>query len=349
MGAVAIGLIRALAWLENLFERLPVRRPLIWAPVVGALILGAIGYFYPQVLGTSYGTIRDMLNDRLTAEKLIGISVAKFWALVISLGSGTTGGVFAPSLVIGGGIGAVYGMFWQHFFPRFVSDPALYSLVAMGAVFGGAARAPFTSIAFLFELSHNPDSLLPLIVCVMVSDGFVRLLSRDSIMTEKLTRRGFIVLQDYSVPVLMRSRIDQVMHKQFHTVQADADLGAVLRDLTPAHMGLLPVVEQDGSLIGIVEAEDLLRVAPPEHHFKMRELARQDYVLAYPGELIDRVSRDMLSKNVENIIIVEPNHASKPVGVARANDILQLRRWLMDEESRSEAAAVGGKQPGSVT
>ncbi len=204
----------------------------------------------------------------------------------------------------------------------------------MAAVFGGVARAPFTSIAFLFELSHNPNSLLPLIVCVMVSNGLVGLLSRDSIMTEKLTRRGFIVLQDYSVPVLMRSRIDQVMHKEFHTVQADAEVGAVLRNLTPAHMGLLPVVERNGSMVGIVEAEDLLRVAPPDHHFKMRELARQDYVLAYPGELIDRVSRDMLSKNVENIVVVEPSLTSKPVGVARANDILQLRRWLMDEESR---------------
>ncbi len=86
--------------------------------MVGAFILGGIEYFYPQVLGTSYGTIRDMLNDRLTLQSLLGISVAKFWALVISLGSGTTGGVLAPSLVAGGGIGTAYGMFWQHFFPR---------------------------------------------------------------------------------------------------------------------------------------------------------------------------------------------------------------------------------------
>jgi CBS domain-containing protein len=151
------------------------------------------------------------------------------------------------------------------------------------------------------------------------------------------------------VPVLMRSRIDQVMHKEFHTVQADAELGAVLGNLTPAHMGLLPVVEQDGSLVGVVEAEDLLRVPPPKHHFKMRELARQDYVLAYPGELIDRVTRDMLSKNVENIIVVEPTLTSKLVGVARANDILQLRRWLMDEESHELARTVDGKQQGSTT
>ena len=334
MGMIGIAMIRSLFWLEELFDHLPIRRPLIWAPAIGALVLGAIGYFYPQVFGTGYDTIRSMLNDRLTAGNLIGISVAKFWALVISLGSGTTGGVFAPSLIVGGGIGAVYAMFWHHFFPHFVSDPAFYSLVAMAAVFAGIARAPFTSIVFLFELSHNPNSLLPLIVCVMVSDGFVRLFSPDSIMTGKLVKRGLIVLQDYSVPVLMRARIDQVMHRNFSVIPADAELRAVLRDFAPQGLDLLPVVESDGSLVGIVESHDLLRVEPPDHHFKMRELARKDYVLAHPGELVDRVSRSMLLQDVENVIVVEPHGISKPIGIARANDILQLRRWLVDEESK---------------
>ena len=340
MGMVGIAMIRVLFWLEDFFDHLPIRRPLMWSPAIGALILGVIGYFYPQVFGTGYDTIRDMLNDRLTVDKLLGISVAKFWALVISLGSGTTGGVFAPSLIVGGGFGAVYAMFWRHFFPHFISDPAFYSLVAMGAVFAGIARAPFTSIVFLFELSHNPNALLPLIVCVMVADGFVRLFSRDSIMTGKLS-------QDYSVPVLMRARIDQVMRKKFSVIPADAELRAVLQEFSPESMELLPVVEENGSLVGIVEAHDLLRTEPPDHHFKMRELARQDYVIAYPGELIDRVSRDMLLQDVENIVIVEPNGVIKPIGIARANDILQLRRWLMAEESRDLPGEVEGKLKGS--
>ncbi|MGH9615639.1 MAG: chloride channel protein [Acidobacteriaceae bacterium] len=344
MGLVGIAMIRTLFWLEDFFDHLPVKRSLIWAPVIGAVILGVIGYFCPQVLGTGYDTIRGMLNDRYTAGSLIGISIAKFWALVISLGSGTTGGVFAPSLVVGGGIGAAYGMFWQHFFPHFVGDPAFYSLVAMAAVFGGIARAPFTSVVFLFELSHNPNSLLPLIVCVMVSDGFVRLFSRDSIMTGKLVKRGLIVLQEYSVPVLMRFRVDQVMHKEFSTVPAEAELRTVLRNFSPDGKGLMPVVKADGSLVGIVEPHDLLRAEPPDHHFKMGELARQDYVLAYPGELIDRVSRDMMLREVENIVVVEPRGIPKPIGVARANDILQLRRWLMEEESRESATPLVDNQ-----
>jgi predicted transcriptional regulator len=338
MGVVGIAMIRVLSWLEDFFDDLPIKKSLIWSPVIGALILGGIGYFYPQVLGTSYDTIRDMLNDRLTAGSLVGISFAKFWALVISLGSGTTGGVFAPSLVVGGGLGATFAMGAQHFFPSVVIDPAFYALAAMAAVFGGIARAPFTSIVFMFELSHNPNSLLPLIVCVMVSDGLVRLCSRDSIMTIKLVKRGLIVLQDYSVPVLMRARIDQVMRKQFNVIKADDELRTVLENFIPGDIGLIPVVEKEGTLVGIVEPHDLLKTEPPDHHFTMRELARRDFVLAFPGESVDQVHRDMMLKNTENVVVVQSAGARKPIGIARANDILQLRRWLMEEETREVRA-----------
>jgi CIC family chloride channel protein len=335
MGVVGVAMIRVLAWLEDFFEELPIKHRLIWCPVIGATILGGIGYFYPQVLGTSYDTIRDMLNDRLTAGHLAGISVAKFWALTISLGSGTTGGVFAPSLVVGGGLGAAFAMGAQHLFPSVVSDPAFYALVAMAAVFGGMARAPFTSIVFLFELSHNPNALLPLIVCVMVSDGFVRLCSRESIMTIKLVRRGRIVLQDYSAPVLMRARIEQVMRKQFTVFKADDELRTVVETFVPGDVAMMmPVVDAAGALVGIVEPHDLLRTDSAERPLKMRDLARQDFVLAQPGELVDQVHRDMMRKETENVVVVEAAGERKPVGIARANDILQLRRWLMEEETR---------------
>jgi chloride channel protein, CIC family len=340
MGAVGVVMIRVLAWLENFFDDLPIKYALIWSPMMGALILGGLGYFYPQVLGTSYDTIRDMLNDRVSLGHLLGISVAKFWALVISLGSGTTGGVFAPSLVVGGGLGAAFAIGAHHLFPALVSDPAFYALVAMAAVFGGIARAPFTSIVFLFELSHNPNALLPLIVCVMVSDGFVRLCSRESIMTIKLVKRGLIVLQDYSAPVLMRAKIDQVMRKEFPQFSAEEELRTVLEKFVPGDGSLMVVVDAAGALVGIVEPHDLLRTEPPDHHFKMRELVRRDFVLAYPGELVDQVHRDMMRKNTENVIVVEANGPRKPIGIARANDILQLRRWLMEEETRESKSSL---------
>ena len=333
MGVVGIIMIRVLSWLEDFFDELPIKYAVIWSPAIGALILGIIGYFCPQVFGTSYDTIRDMLNDRLTVGTLLSVGFAKFWALVISLGSGTTGGVFAPSLVVGGGLGAAFAVGCRHIFPHLVSDPAFYSLVAMAGVFGSIARAPFTSIVFLLELSHNPNALLPLIVCVMIADGVVRLFSRDSIMTVKLVKRGLIVLQDYSVPVLMRSRIDDVMRKEFSVLGCDEELRMVIQKLPPNHLDFIPVVEENGTMVGIVEAHDLLRIDPPDHHLTMRELAHQDYVLAFPGETVDRVQRNMMLKSVENVVVVKSKRDLRPVGIVRANDILQLRRWLLVEET----------------
>ncbi len=333
MGAVAVLMIRVLSWLEDFFDELPIPCAAIWSPAIGAVVLGIIGYFCPQVFGTSYDTIRDMLNDRLGAGSLAGIGFAKFWALVISLGSGTTGGVFAPSLVVGGGLGAVYAMFMRHIVPSLVSDPGFYSLVAMAAVFGGIARAPFTSIIFLFELSHNPNALLPLLVCVMISDGFVRLFSRDSIMTIKLVKRGLIVLQDYSAPLLMRARIDQVMRTEFPVLRAEDELSEALAHFPPDEAGFLPIVDAQGELAGIVEARDLLRAVEPGRPKPLRGLARQDYVLAFPGDSVDRVHREMMRKNVENVVVVESSRSHTPVGLARANDILALRRWLLEEET----------------
>ena len=330
MGLIGIAMIRVLFWLEDLFDNhFPLKPRLIWAPAFGALLLGVIGYFYPQVFGTGYDTIRDMLNDRLSTGTLLGVSLAKFWALAISLGSGTTGGVFAPSLIVGGGIGAVYAQAWHHFFPHFVSDPAFYALVAMAAVFGGIARAPFTSIVFLFELSRNPNALLPLVVCCVVSDGFVRLFSAESIMTGKLIKRGLIVRQDYSVPVFMRARIEQVMRKNFTVVRRDDEVRTIVREVSPEATGVIPVVEEDGHLMGIIEAHDLLKGV--DSNLNVRDIARQDYVAARPGQTVDEVTREMILHNAENVVVQDEN--AIPIGVASAADILRLRRWIVEEET----------------
>jgi CBS domain-containing protein len=111
----------------------------------------------------------------------------------------------------------------------------------------------------------------------------------------------------------------------------------VLETFVPGEIGLIPVTEEDGALVGIVEPHDLLRTEPPDHHFTMRELARRDFVLAYVGESVDQVHREMMLKNTENVVVVAPNDNRRPVGIARANDILQLRRWLMEEETGERA------------
>ena len=344
MGLIGLVMIRTLFWLEDLFDRFPLQPVAVWAPVAGAFLLGLIGYIYPQVFGTGYDTIRDMLNDRLSTGTLLGISVAKFWALALSLGSGTTGGVFAPSLIVGGGVGTAYAVAWHHFLPQLISDPALYALVAMAALFGGIARAPFTSIVFLFELSRNFNALLPLLVCCVIADGLVRLLSAESIMTGKLIKRGLIVRQDYSVPVLTRARIEDVMRSNFVTLPVGEEVRAAIRKIVaPESTDLIPVVSENGSLAGVIEAHDLLKGAA--EYARVGEIARHKYVVAHLGETVDEVTRRMLTRNTENVVVVE-NHASlKPIGVVRAADVLRLHRWAIEEETHESTSPAGETHP----
>jgi chloride channel protein, CIC family len=166
----------------------------------------------------------------------------------------------------------------------------------------------------------------------------VRLFSRDSIMTIKLVKRGLTVLQDYSAPVLMRARIDDVMRKEFPVFHTEDDVVTALANFPPEETGFLPVVDAQGELAGIIDARDLLRVGllraiPGEKSITVGSLARQDYVLAFPGESVDRVHRAMMRKDVENVVVVESGRVRKPVGLVRANDILALRRWLLEEET----------------
>ena len=140
----------------------------------------------------------------------------------------------------------------------------------------------------------------------------------------------------------MRARIKQVMHKQFKMFEADDELRTVLATFVPGDVALIPVVDKAGALVGIVEPHDLLRTDSAEKSLQMRELARHDYVLAHPDDLVDQVHREMLRKNTENVVVVQGGPLHKPIGIARANDILQLRRWLMEEETLEKRQPVAG-------
>lgn len=327
MGVISVALIRVIYWIEDLFDKFPLKPADVWAPVAGSLILGCIGYFFPHVFGTGYDVIGAMLNNRLASPKLLEISCAKFWALVVALGSGTTGGVFAPSLVIGGGIGSAFGAFWHHFLPQLVGDPASYSLVAMGALFAGSARVPLTSVVFMLELSRNPHAILPLVVTCFIADMFVRIFNTDSIMTGKLHKRGLLILQDYSAPVLIGYQIGQVVRPQ-RPLPADLGIDVAAHHFSPEPEEVLPVAATDGHLLGVVEAHDLLHEMD-DRRLLVRDVVREDYVVAHQRDIVDSVAGEMLSHHVDNAVVVDEH--DRPIGVIRAEDLLRLRRRLREK------------------
>ncbi|HEV2112301.1 MAG TPA: chloride channel protein, partial [Gammaproteobacteria bacterium] len=190
-GLMAVVMSRSLYWIEDQFEKLPVDE--LWWPAIGALGLGVIGYFVPRVLGVGYGTLSDILNNNLPLTLLLVILVFKSLALLISLGSGTSGGLLAPMFIGGAALGGAFAIVINHLVPGAHLDPSAYALTGMAAVFAAASRATFAFIIFAFEITRNYDSVLPLMLVCVIANAVAQLFLKESIMTEKLARRGLKV------------------------------------------------------------------------------------------------------------------------------------------------------------
>src|SRR4051812_81949 len=219
-GLAAVGFTRLLYWTEDLFEKLPVDE--LWWPAIGALGLGIIGYFVPRVLGVGYDTIGDILNANLAFKVLIVVMLAKSAALVVSLGSGTSGGLLAPMFMSGAAMGGAFAMVLNKIIPSAHLSPGAFALVAMGAVFGAASRATFSFIIFGFEITRIYEAVLPLMLVSVIADGISMLLMpKASIMTEKLRRRGLRIHQEYEIDVLQHTLVSETMDREPPFIRSD--------------------------------------------------------------------------------------------------------------------------------
>src|ERR1700733_4423876 len=243
-GLAAVGFSKLLYWVEDLFEKLPFDE--LWWPAVGALGLGIIAYFVPRVLGVGYDTISDILNANLALKVLLVVMVAKAVALVVSLGSGTSGGLLAPMFMSSAAMGGAYAIVIDHVYPDAGLAAGVFALVAMGAVFGAASRATFTFIIFAFEITRDYNSVLPLMLVSVIADGIAMLLMPDSsIMTEKLARRGLRVHQDYETDVLSQARVVDTMEQELPAISAGTTVGALAARIAQHD----PAVARHGELL----------------------------------------------------------------------------------------------------
>jgi len=219
-GLAAVGFSKLLYWTEDQFEKLPIDE--LWWPAIGALGLGIIGYFVPRVLGVGYDTISEILNANLALKLLVVVMLAKAVALVVSLGSGTSGGLLAPMFMSSAAMGGVFALGVDRIFPGAHLSAGAFALVAMGAVFGAASRAAFTFIIFAFEITRDYNSVLPLMLVTVIAAGIAMLLMPSgSIMTEKLVRRGLRIHQDYEADMLQQMSVSQTMDPNVPAVPGD--------------------------------------------------------------------------------------------------------------------------------
>jgi len=328
-------LTRAVYASEDAFARLPIHW--MWWPAIGGIVVGLGGLFFPRALGVGYDTIGDLLQGSVAGTVLLAILGVKALIWAVSLGSGTSGGVLAPLLMLGGALGGIEAWVLPD------RGVGFWPLVSMGAILGGTMRAPLTGIIFALELTHDVNMLLPLLVAVSIAHAFTVLLLKRSILTEKISRRGYHLSREYATDPLEILFVREVMR---------ADVAALPPRLTRPDLEqslhvvpgsipqrLFPVVDVDGRLEGVVTRYELTVLQDKPHDEAGIELAailRKEPVVAYPDEPLRVTVHRMAKTGLTRFPVVERASGRKLVGMVSLEDLLRARVHHLESEHRRE-------------
>ena len=327
-GLLATVIAKGLFLMEDLYRRLPVRDT--WHPMLGAVAFASIGLLVPRALGVGYDVIDDALAGRLALGTLAALAVGKLVIWWIALASGTSGGTLAPILLISSTSGALLGQFVAEVFPELGLSASSVALVAMAATFGAAARAPFAAIVFLFELTRDYDAILPLMGATVLADLVARALLEDSIMTEKLTRRGLLVPNAFHVDAMRTTLVENVMSTEVVVVRADLSLTDLVDHFNTGRHSAYPVVDEEQRLVGIVTQRDVISAAA---RTSAGDVAEGEVVVASPDEPVATALQRMLEEGVDHLPVVKDGRV---VGMCTRTDVLHTRRAVIEHDQAQQ-------------
>jgi CBS domain-containing protein len=339
IGAIAAGITRVAYRIEDVFEALGKKLNVhwMWWPIGGALVVGIIGVIEPRTLGVGYTNITGALDGTIAGTALIVLVVLKFVSWSIYLGSGTSGGTLAPLFTIGAGLGAWGGAHLSRIAPALGVDAKVAGLVGMAAVFAGASHALLTAIVFTFETTRQPLGLLPLLAGCTASYLVSLLLSRDSIMTEKLARRGVRIRSEYSVDHLAHVVVRDVAASEVVTLDAMQSLGEVRAWLASGaggatHQGF-PVLDLEGLLIGVVTRRDILDTANPDSS-TIEAIVRRAPVVVFEDNSLRDAADQMVMARVGRLPVVRRDAPRELVGIVSRSDLLAAHAPRLDAAHR---------------
>jgi H+/Cl- antiporter ClcA/CBS domain-containing protein len=319
---------------EDLFQRLPIHW--MWWPMLGGLVVGLGGLIEPRALGVGYDNIATLLAGGMTGVAAIRLLAVKATIWSVALGSGTSGGVLAPLLIMGGALGALFGFIVP------VGDPGLWALIGMAAMMGGTMRSPLTSIVFAIELTHNLGAALPLAIGCSLAHGTTVLLLKRSILTEKVARKGHHVMREYIVDPFETMRVAEIMaqpvyHLPASMAIADAVAFFTAPDAPPRHKSY-PVIDGDGQVVAMISQSDALRwtvTGWPTDKSIGEQLADQKPLVAYEDEMVGNLADRMAAADIGRVPILRRND-SRLVGLVARRDLLRVRANVIRHERERE-------------
>jgi CBS domain-containing protein len=339
------GLMTSLIYgVEDLFEKLPIHW--MWWPALGAIVVGIGGWLDPRVLGAGYDNIQGLLSGSILGKALIALLIGKAIVWSIALGSGTSGGVLAPLLIVGGALGAVVG----HWMP--VGDSGLWAMIGMAAMMGGTMRAPFTGTVFMLEATHDLNALPALLVGCISALGVTVLIMRRSILTEKLARRGQHITCEYSIDPFELLRVGEAMDTAPPVAPASMTVGDLSNRIAQGdalfttRQGTLLLDEQQ-ELSGIITRGDLVRALrrDPSGQTTLLESGSSKLIVAFADEtLIDAIHR-MLKNNIGRLPVVDRENPRKAIGYLGRSNVMAARLKSLEEEELREGGGFGRLLP----
>jgi chloride channel protein, CIC family len=306
----------------------------MWWPAIGGLIVGLGGLIFPQALGVGYDTIGALLQGDMARNVILGVLLVKSVIWAVSLGSGTSGGVLAPLLMMGGALGGLEAMVLPH------EGAGFWPLVGMGAILGGTMRSPLTGVVFALELTHDINVLLPLLVASVIAHLFTVLVLKRSILTEKVARRGYHLSREYAVDPLEILFVRDAMRTNLVVFHSDTSFENVRSVLSSNHAPrgqfLYPVVDGDRRVCGVITRKDL-RAWLDDPHAATKTLGdlANDPVIAYPDEPLRVVVYRMAETGLTRFPVVDRSDKRNLVGMVGLQDLLSARtRNLAEERDR---------------
>lgn len=323
---------RLLYAIEDLFERLPVHW--MWWPMLGGLAVGLGGLVDPRALGVGYDVIADLLSGHMVRDEAIRLLLVKSAIWAIALGSGTSGGVLAPLLILGGTAGWMEGLILP-------GGASFWALVGMAAMMGGTMRSPLTGVMFAIELTGNIDMLLPLLAATGAAHAVTVLLLKRSILTEKIARRGQHITREYAVDPFELLRAADVMVTSVDTLPVDMPIDAAVTFFTSdrrRHKSY-PVVAADGRLTGMVTRADVLRWRTEGDHQAVTlddVVSDTSVVAAHPDDVLGRVADLMVASDLGRLPVVD-RAGHRVVGLIARKDLLRIRAVVNAQEEDRNA------------
>jgi len=320
---VAVAFTKSLYRMEDLFDGF--KFPEYLKAVLGGLILGLMALVFPHILGVGYPGIDLALMGKLTWWFMLLLIVFKILATSITIGSGGSGGIFAPSLFVGAMAGGFFGSAVHAVFPDITASAGAYSIVGMAAVVGGTTHGPLSAILILFEMTGNYRIILPLMIACIISSVAAGQLLRESIYTLKLARRGINIRAGKEVNVLKAVPVEEAMNPNVETIPENLTLGRLAEKISKSKYNSFPVVDDQGYLTGILsylDYHDVVFDEALENLVVAKELATPKVVTVSQGDTLYTALEKITAKDFSILPVVSPTNPRKLLGVVTRRDIM---------------------------